>query len=318
MRRYALLLFLCACTVLSSDESQRLTTHKRNAALFFEGGKLQQALMQAERGLEIDPDDYKLNVIKGAVLLRMSGDDPKKLDEATRILARVFDWRSPRRHEHYELLYYGLAEQKHGLRKLAEAIRLDDEARRKPASRDELQRQADAARRAASARMEHADELFSVLVDNGDLLLSAHKHRLLLASQLGWDQRFRDSTEAFLQQVQKEQEIAERKIAATGTPEYEAELMRVRADLRRDELEVRALYADWLYRRKDYETARAQLDRVLELDPSRSSDYYNRGRVLVELGKIEAAKADFTRFLSTSHLPASSEKRTYAARILKM
>ena len=52
---------------------------------------------QVRRALEIEPDDYKLNVIKGAVLLRVSERDPEKLDQATEILARIYDWRSPMR-----------------------------------------------------------------------------------------------------------------------------------------------------------------------------------------------------------------------------
>ena len=44
-------------------------------------------------------------------------------------------------------------------------------------------------------------------------------------------------------------------------------------------------------------------NRVLELDPSRSVDYFNRGKVLLELRRNEDAKEDFRRFLRLTNLP---------------
>ena len=129
-----------------------LTACQRNAPIYFEGGKLEQAMIQAERGLEIDPDDYKLNAIRGAILLRASEDNPKLLDQATEQLAEVYDRRSPRRHEPYVLLYYGLAQQKQGLKNLGEAIRLEDRARRLTEKRAEYTAAAPAARGRRSAR----------------------------------------------------------------------------------------------------------------------------------------------------------------------
>ena len=80
------LLLLCGCKTTTLEQQEMLTACQRNAPIYFEGGKLEQAMIQAERGLEIDPDDYKLNAIKGAILLRASEDNPKLLDEATSAL----------------------------------------------------------------------------------------------------------------------------------------------------------------------------------------------------------------------------------------
>lgn len=313
MRTIALLPLLCACTTLSFEDSDRLAAHQRNAALYFEGGKLNQAMIQVERGLELDPDDYKLNAIKGAVLLRASGDNRRQLDEATQLLERVYDWRSPMRHEPYVLLNYGLAEQKQGLRNLGESIHKADQATRasaEPTRRVKLEAEAKAHRTEATAKLRHADELLAVLVERGELLRVVHNHRLQIARQLGDDLAFEAASKAFFAQSEKDQAWVRKEVERTTTPDYEAEQFAFLQQLRQEELSVRALVADWHFDHQRFHAALAQLNRVLEIDPKRSVDYYNRGRVLVELQKREAAKADFRRFLATSTLPASSAKST--------
>ena len=318
MRHFALLLFLCGCTTLSSDDMDRLEICQRNAPLYFDGGKLRQALDMTERGLAIDPNDYKLNVLKGAILLRASERDPKILDEATELLANVYDWRSPMRHEPYELLYYGLARQKQGLRHLGEAIRLEDRAAR-AADRerhDEFADQALEQRTQATEQLQEADKLLSYLIERGELLRLVHNHRLQIARQLGNDKVFQESTEAFLVEMTKERKVVEERFKTTPSPEFEADQYRTLLDLKEEELDVRALYADWLFHRKDFLKAAAQMDVVIKLDPTRSDNYYNRGRVRLELKDIENAKSDFRRFLATSQLPASSPKKTFATKVL--
>jgi hypothetical protein len=128
MRTLPLCLLLCACSSLSSDERQRLADYQRNALLYFEGRRWNQAMIQVERGLELAPGDYKLTSLKGGILLLASGDargtDHRQLDEASRLLAELFDERSLARHEPHLLLNYALAQQKQGLRHLGEALRL--------------------------------------------------------------------------------------------------------------------------------------------------------------------------------------------------
>lgn len=318
MRQFALLLFLCGCTTLSSDQMDRLEIYQRNAPLYFDGGKLGQALIQVERGLEIEPDDYKLNVIKGAVLLRASERDPKKLDEATEILARVYEWRSPMRHEPSELLYYGLARQKQGLRNLGEAIRLEDRAARAPDKKrhDEFQDKARKHRDIATEELNKANELLSVLIERGELLRMVHNHRLQIARQLGNDKAFEESAEAFLREMKKERDVVEERVKNTVSADYEADQYRTLLNLKQEELDVRALYADWLFHRKNFLRALEQMNVVIKIDPTRSDNYYNRGRVHLELKDEESAKNDFRRFLATSQLPASSGKKTFATKAL--
>lgn len=318
MRQYALLLFLCGCTTLSLDETERLEMCRRNAPTFFDGGNYGQSLIQAERGLEIDPDDYKLNVIKGAVLLLASEQNPKMLDQAVEVLARVYDWRSDSRHEPYELYYYGLARQKLGHRHFAEAIRADDRAERAASSEqhEELKQFADEQRELATTELTKADELLQALIERGELLRDTHMHRVHIAFQLKDGKQLEESAQAFFVEMKKEQDFVESELKRTVIRDYEAQQYKYLVKLRQDEHKVRSLFADWLFRHQRFAEAAAQLDIVLQLDPTQSDEYYNRGRVRMELQQEEEAKEDFRRFLATSPLPAYSAKKTFATKAL--
>lgn len=319
MRLIAPLLLLCACTTLSTDELAQLEAHQRNAALFYEGGKLDQALDQAERGLALEPDDYKLNAIRGAVLLRGSGDDHRLLDQATAQLAEVYDWRWPLQHEPYLLLFYGRAEQKQGLRRFAEAIRLEDQGTRAadPERQRELKQQAEALRTEARERLLFADEVLSYLVERGELLRVTHNQRLQIASQLGNDAQFLASSKAFFEQTATDQKVTRELIERTTTPAFEQEKLKELQDLLDEEADARAMVSDWQFRRGEFTESLAHINRVLEIDPQRITDYYNRGMVHYALKDLEKAKADFRLFLGASPLPATSEKKLFAAKVLR-
>ncbi|MFN9707468.1 MAG: hypothetical protein ACK595_21960, partial [Planctomycetota bacterium] len=178
MRSYAILslLLACACSSLSSEEAAELAGYQRRAAIYFDGGRYDQSLTQIERCLEIAPDDYKLNAMKGGILLLRSGDafgtDHRQLDAATELLQRMYDERSLSRHEPYLLLNYGRALQKQGLRRLGEAIRLDGQAARAVAEQDPqgMREQATAQRAESERLLRQADTLLAELVERGELL----------------------------------------------------------------------------------------------------------------------------------------------------
>lgn len=320
MRYAAFLLLLCACSSLSYEDRDQLALNQRNAQYYYEGNRLDQAMGQCERGLEIDPDDYKLNTIKGAILLKTSGSalgqDHRMLDEATAVLAQVYESRSPNRHEPSLLMTYALALQKQGRRHLGEAVSLRDQATRAQ-DKQPLLDQASRAQEQANDKLVQARDLLEVLIERGELLRLCHYHTLLIAQDLRDTEAFDAAAKAYLEQLAKEQEAVERNITQTPIPGFEQEQLQLRQTLKQEELEVRVLLAEQHYLRKQYEPALAMLDRVLEIDPSRSVDYYNRGRLLLELNRQQDAKEDFKRFIQTTNLPADNQKRTFAATVLK-
>ncbi len=323
MRPLALLLLFCACTSLASDEQDRLAIYQRNAQLFFDGQKWNQAMIQIERGLELDPDDYKLNSLKGGILLLASGDalgtDHARLDEATALLARLYETRSLSRHEPSLLVNFALAQQKQGLRHLGEALRLEGQAARTTitAEATAASEQARSERAAAGARLQQADELLAELVQRGEMLRVALNHRLQIALQRGDDRAFEQHTKAYFEQARIAQDLTTRRIENTTNVDYEQSQLAVLRQLVAEEIEVRALAAEFLYARRRYVEALPHLDRVVAADPRRFADYYNRGKVLLELGRRDAAQADFRRFLADPSLAPTSEKAVFALKAIE-
>ncbi|MBL8728718.1 MAG: tetratricopeptide repeat protein [Planctomycetes bacterium] len=319
MRHAVLLLLLCGCSSLTHEQQQLLAGHQRNAKYYLEGGRIDQALDQIDRGLAIEPDDYQLRAMRGRVLLQQSASsmstDHQLLDEATAILADVYRSRSATRHEPFVLLPYALALQKQGRRRLGEEVRLRGQASRAP-NPQELLAAADVQRDEALDRLTRARDVLDVLIDRGELLRPAWNHKLQIAQDLGDDAGLVAAAQAYLEQAAKDQAVVRREIDRTTVPAYEAEQVQRLRSLQAEELEVRALLADHHFSRQQYEAALAQLNRVLELEPQRLTDYYNRGRVLMELGRADEAKADFKKFVENSTLPATNDKIALAMKAL--
>lgn len=319
MRYAAFLLFLCACSSLSSEQRDQLTGHVRNAKYYYEGGRLDQAMGQIDRGLELDPDNYILQTLRGTVLLRQSssalGTDHRLLDAATEALRAVYETRAADRHEPSLLLTYALALQKQGRRRLGEALRLRGQASRTP-DPTELLAQAEGQQEEALTLLTDARAALQVLVERGEVLRVAHNHLLQIAQDLQDDAAFATAGTAYLMQSEKDQKVVQVEIDRTTEPIYEAEQLRNLRSMQAEELEVRTLLAEHHFGRQQYDAALQQLNRILEIDPQRTVDYYNRGRVLLELKRGEEAKADFRKFLAMPELPASADKRTLALRAL--
>ncbi len=317
----ALLLLLAGCSSLSSEERSRLADHQSNALLYFERGEYGRALDQIERGLELENDDYKLRSLRAGILLLTStnsqGTDHKRLDEATTQLAEQFESRSLGRHEPHLLLNYARALQKQGLRHLGEAIRLEGQATRAPQDTVADLKQKAVDERAESDRcLDESWQLFGELVNRGELLRVVHNHRLQIALQRNQEKEFLAEAEAYFKLAVSATELTRKRIEKTNNIDYEKDQMRVLRELQTEEVQVRNLVAEFLYSRKKYHEAKEQLDKVIDLDPRRVADYYNRGRVLLELGRVEEAKADFRRFLADGTVPVTSDKAVFALQVI--
>jgi tetratricopeptide (TPR) repeat protein len=320
--------FLCllsACGSLSGDAAQDLHRYQHNAQLYWDGGKLDQAVDQIERGLAIAPDDYKLQSLKAMVLLRQSQAGgtagERRLQESEATFQRVYATRSPARHERHVLLGYGMALQAQGTRNLIETQRLRDAAGRAGANSAEG---AAALARAAEheaigrSKLMQAREVLVALQTRGDLPRLASYHSMQIAAALGDHAATIAHGAAYLEASKRDQQWQQNEIARTSSIPYERERRLELQRLRQEELDTRTLLASLHHERGEFQKALEHLDVVLELDPGRSADYYNRGRCLRELGRVEAAKADFRRFLATSDLPAGNPKMTEAVRALEM
>jgi tetratricopeptide (TPR) repeat protein len=329
MRRLLpLCLLFAACTTLSTEDARRLEMFQRNASYYWDGNNLLQADAMIDKGLEIDSADYKLNTMKGMLMLRIASSSPsgpqqdKKVDLAVAQFEKVFATRSINKHDRPLLLGYGLALQRQGMRHLAERDRLTESAAR-PAvdatARKKLTDDCAAAQKLAEESLRKSQAAYQTLLDRGELLMLSHYQLLQVHTILGeyeGDHGAFRHADLYLEQTQKAKEVAAERIKKTPSTAYERfehqEVERVEGQ----ELDVRLLVANIRRDRKEYDKALSQLDVILAADPTRSENYYNRGQVLLAMGRDEAAKADFRKFLATSPLPASSSKKAEAAKAL--
>lgn len=302
----------------SAEEDQRLASFQSNAGHYWEMSRLDQALGMCDRGLEIDPEDYKLRSIQAAVHLRMSppptSPDQRMLDLCLDEFDELLSRRSLRHHEPFVLFLGALARQKQGMRLLREA----EEQRigggmpaRKPDPGG-----AERTRELADGQFASASELLEDLLDRGTHVRLTHYHLMQLAAARGHYSAMIEHGQKYLEQAAKEQLVAEGEIERTMTFGWEIEQKQTLQSLRAEELEVRAFLARQLYGQRQLEEALKHLDAVLHLDPTRSVDHYNRGRLLRELGRTEEAREDLRTFLATTSLPADSPQVVDAVQML--
>ena len=302
-----LLLFALAtaCSSTASDEERQLASFQRNAGLYFESGKYDQAMGLIERGLELEPDDYKLLSLRACIHLRQSGasggSEQRQLDMSLKGFAEVYDQRAPSRHDRYLLFYYALARQKQGLRLMAEAARVD------PQQEDSKEITAEK-NAAADTELAAARDMLMVLLDRGEIPRLCHYHMVQIAAVTGEEVALLEHGEKYLVAVQKDQDLTQAEIDRTTVYGWEQFQKSGLKQLRGDEIGVRELLAQHLYQRGEYEPALAHVDAVLAIDPTRSDDHYNRGIILRKLGRTEEAKDDMRTFLATTSLPPDSPK----------
>jgi tetratricopeptide (TPR) repeat protein len=302
-----------ACASLSTEESERLATIQRNAALYWEGGKLGQALSLAERGLDIDADDYKLQTLRAAIHLRMSSpsgaDDQRMLDLALSEFEDIDDQRSLSRHDGFQLFFHGIARQKQGLRLLRDAERARHAVPPDEDAAAELREDAD-------REFDRANELLTELIERGELLRLAHFHMLQVAASRADGEGVLRHGEAYLEAAKQEQAYTKNEIDQTMVFRYEVEQKRSLASLLQEEAQVRSFLAERLQTRGQLQAALEHLDRILTIDPTRTADYFNRGMLLERLARLNDAQRDMRRFLATTSLPPDSTQRQQAQEIL--
>jgi len=297
---------LAGCFGLSTEDATNLARYQRNAATYYGGGEFARALDQVRRGLEIDPEDYKLHEISAWCALRQSQYDPRTLPEATQAVDDLMKLRPMSEQDPQGLLGAGIA---HG--KLAFELRRRAESLRKDAQRLQLEGAALEDREAQAAQLDaESDQNFDLaelrlqrLLDTGDLLLEANYHLMYVSV---WRDDYQNAIRHgndYIERVGELEAGIREKLESTIIVDYESDL-RVRLQNRLDqEVEVRGFLANLYFKQGHYELAVEQLDEVLVENPNRFNEYYNRARSLMKLGRLPEAKRDFERFLYSTNLP---------------
>lgn len=326
MPRLLLLLLLtsslvaCGIFGLSAEEEANLTRYQRNAKTYYEGGEFERALDQIRRGLEIQPDDYRLLTISAWCMLRQSQTDPRRLQAATDAFDHLKELRPDSEQSSQARLGYGAAHGKLAfeLRQRADQLR-QDAARLKLEDTELQQSETEAAEleRQSNHHFDLAEAELEKLLDSGDLLLEAHYHLMYVSVWRGDYEGAVSHGNRYLKRVGELQASIRTELEQTIMVEYEREL-RIRLQNRLDaEVEVRAFLANLHFKEGHHELVVEQLDEVLLENPNRFNEYYNRARSLMTLGRIEEAKRDYERFLYSTNLPRENPQVKSALAALK-
>ncbi|MEM7204617.1 MAG: hypothetical protein AAF628_30445 [Planctomycetota bacterium] len=319
---YVLLLPLAACGVfgLSQEDRQSLVRYQSNAQIYWEGGRLDQAMDQVRRGLELAPDDYKLRTIRAWCRLRQANEQPQLVDDVVAEFDALLDLRGDDEHGPQARLGYAKAHSLRGVRALQQARELEASLTERPTSDKQIQEataQIGSWEEEAMADFDHSEQELTKLTERGESLLMAHYDLMTVKWWRGDYESAVIAGNAYLARVFELQDRVRRELERTLIVGYEEEERSRLQRLTDDELNVRAFIANMHYKRGHHDLVVDQLDAVLAKDPERHHQYYNRGRSFAALGRSGDARRDLERFLATTRLPRDSTQVRDALRQLR-
>ena len=321
-----LLLTLASCGVLSpglkKEDEARLANFQANAQDYYGNQRYGQALEMVRKGLEIDEDNYMLLSLAGWCHLQRAerGGPADELLTAEDYFERVERSRSTKDHAPHVLLGLATSKQRLGLENRRLADRLDAQVASGRLSKTEQTVQSNQAaehRQTAERCWRESIELLDVLVEREDVLRIAHKLLMEVYVELGdYGQAVRHG-DLCLQRNLDEQEVKNAVIRETLVAAEEIKARKELQELEDQEIRVREALAEMHFRKGEFSDAVAQLDAVLEKDPTESVHYYNRGRALQSLERGEGARRDFEQFLRTTTLTSDDERVARAFEVVR-
>jgi len=335
LRSWSVLVLTCsaACSLLggpTSEELGKAEDHLWRAQRFYIHQRYAQALQQTELGLQLAPYHYGLNQLKGNILLRSAEKDDLKALEAS--LAQFETVRDLRANSDIEYItYVGLGEVHMALYKLHKRLADENttEAGRKdtkPEDRERLTKEAAAHMAQYHTHLTKAEASFQELLDMGDGLLPANRFLFYLETDKLADLEGAEKAKqfeaaitrglAYLKIVEERRDYYKARHKQEFRIAREADYERRIAEYRKREIECRSLLHQLYFHTDHLNLAIAQLDRVLELDPTNSAEYFNRARCYESLGKKQQARRDYEDFLRTTKLSFDSDRVRQARKSL--
>ena len=300
---------------LTDEEQDDLAQFQANAQAYYHGQRYDQALDMVRKGLDIDAENYKLMSVAGWCYLQTAERDSRRLREAERYFDSVFAQRDPSDHEPHALLGYAATKQRLGREhaRLADTLRREAETRDLSTTEQTIRTaRADEHSQRARSYWSEAVRTLQQLIERQDLLRFAHKLLMETYVEIGDYEKAVEQGDLCLQQNKTEQASENARIRETPSVQVEQASRAMLRELIDQEVRVRAALAEMHFRRQAYELAVEQLDALLLIDPTRSTDYYNRADALERLGRSEEARRDYEKFLGTTRLPSNDERVAHA------
>ncbi len=320
----ALSAVLAAAACASDDDRENLgaETYLYNAQGYVDGGHYEQALIMFRRALEVSPENRKALLGEASVLYWLGSKETpgagaailEAAEKAERLDAEKYGENAWKVHLTQGMIHARIADL--WGRKAAAA-------RTAASKEDATERDAAAAEEAEGRRDEaaaRATACFKTVLAAEDQPLARNNLSALfyLARQGCLQARApEDYAEPILYLRRFEEEVGKSKKLWTEMMKREPDLAEVyKAKLQgaeSQEIELRDLVANILFKQRRHEESIVELDKVIALDPYRATAFFNRGRNHEELGKLGAAADDYRRFLMLTDLPPGSPQVIEAA-----
>ncbi|MBL8896125.1 MAG: hypothetical protein JNM84_00785 [Planctomycetes bacterium] len=295
--------FLCSLTPSClwglSDEEEKALTFYRSQAIYWVGKqRYREARQQAQRGLEIDADDYELNRLMGYSMVMIG--EPELFFGATDYLDKCAsqnwfssDWKLD--------LVYGLAY--HRQAKYYQVaifdLRQKIEKTSDPVQKAEYGAKAKDFEAKMTERYDNAIRLFSGIAgEMDDYDVAVDNLAQIYANLRRWDEALAQS-DIFIrnatQALKDEEAILLNGDLSAAQEEGHLDLIR-RHKVRM--AEMRGLRASIYFEVGRFADSVAELDEVLQrLDTSRVTEYFNRAEAKAALLDLDGARSDYLTFL---------------------
>lgn len=298
---------LPGCFGLDEAEQKRLELHQQSSQRFYREGRLQQALQQADKALELDDDHVGMRLVRGYCLVRLGKrlDSTAEIDKAVEIfdrLAKGAGGENPRTwlgrgQAHFARALMHIAEAASIERRLASDF-LDADGRElesgwlatEQRGRDGHLRDAERSLRHVLGMENEAENVWAMM----ELVL-------VLNTAGGHDDEAVQLSHRAIRQLEQQNELARNNLRknASLTAAHSLELeRRIEENLAR-ERQLRDLIATIEFHRGAFQAALEQLEILEERQLITAANYRNRADIRERLGLFAAAADDLESYLRT-------------------
>lgn len=301
---------LAGCATLggiSADEQAKLSTYQQNAANYYDRAHWERAYQQWGKALEIEPDNVKCRLGQAMVQYQLgrvrSEEGLQYLVVAEEAMADLLDddlegldWQAQMGYALVQAQWVVLYD---------ERVRLSELQLARGEDVDQKQLAADRAERSRRARF--ARESFEEVLAGGEHEI---RDRLTCMLELARLHAIEGEYEASLAQCEryKQQVEGSKKFWLESAERFPKEKATWQAKIdgaERQEVELRDLMGNVLYKLERFDEAEAELDKVIAIQPKRDTAYLNRGLIRQSRGDWDRARADFESFLDCTPRPPS-------------
>lgn len=288
---------------LSGDEKKALYQYQNNARQFYEGGRFSQAIQQAQRALELDPGDENSELIVAWSHLYLdTRDDIWAAEREFRDLSGGGLFSKENREA---VLGHGFALGRQGDFYEAAALAMEKEGApatdsKKASQLSKLRKEAAAKYAEAIARLQRAYDLDPKATDALAALQQMYALQGNYEESVGYGKQF-------VEAASKSWPFWEKQIQRTDITAEEERMLRTRYESsRRKEIASRSLLASCRFKQERFSEALGELDALLQLDPERTEEYFNRALCREKVGDLSRALQDMETFLKKTTLDYSS------------